>query len=643
TARARAAAASYSRVPGSLLFAKTRFLTRTVQEQVGVATQKVEASLDHDMFYPAERAAGSSTRLVAMVRPQTPRRAAPRTMRVLREIARHCGPRVEIHLFGCASSDAQFQDLERDFAFTNHGVLRRPEVAALLRQSDVFIDLSEYQAFGRASLEAMASGSVPVVPLRGGGDEFAVDGKNAVVVDTAREPDCVERIVALVEQPLELARMRSAALARAAHFSVRGAVLSELDVLLSATLARRSAQATTAPRKRLALARLGGVPRGRLATGAVQAGWKLPCVQRAWHISEGARLPKPGSAEVAVVVLPLAQANWTELAAWLGLWRGAQGRVVVQVELTGVGLSKRGQPRLSGRALAGLRWLARAADALAVSSAPLQQALTARELESVLVPLVLDPILWRLGPAALPRVEEPSSDGPVRVGLRDGRRYPELLHVARGLKRRYGARVVVEPLGGLGVAQLGKRLREAAGRDEAELAEQAFERVRWDIALLPAVARDTEQELRRLELAALGVAAAPIGDDATAAAGILAGLVEHAGARSRQVAAQREALEDAYRAADTEAVAARLLARLLEAPVRAAPAELPRSLRGLAGKLLSRGYERRFMEPELGTPFPGPRSKAQRKLEKLRRDPGAFLRDSTVKRKLDELRRKWRR
>jgi hypothetical protein len=154
---ALAAARSYTRVPGALLFAKTEFLRRTLAERHGISVAAVLPSIDHGVFRAGARAERGALRVTAMVRPQTPRRNAPRTMRVLAELARQSPVPIEIHLFGCESSDARFQQLDRDFPFTNHGVLRRPQVADLLRDSDVFLDLSDFQAFGRSAAEAMAT------------------------------------------------------------------------------------------------------------------------------------------------------------------------------------------------------------------------------------------------------------------------------------------------------------------------------------------------------------------------------------------------------------------------------------------------------------------------------------------------------
>ena len=44
------------------------------------------------------------------------------------------------------------------FDFKNYGILRRENVADLLRKSAIFIDMSTYQAFGRTGIEAMACG-----------------------------------------------------------------------------------------------------------------------------------------------------------------------------------------------------------------------------------------------------------------------------------------------------------------------------------------------------------------------------------------------------------------------------------------------------------------------------------------------------
>lgn len=72
------------------------------------------------------------------------------------------------------------------------GVVGRAGVAEVLRGSDLFLDLSRWQAFGFTALEAMASGAIPVISKRGGAEAFAIDGVNAVVVDISQEDDAAD-------------------------------------------------------------------------------------------------------------------------------------------------------------------------------------------------------------------------------------------------------------------------------------------------------------------------------------------------------------------------------------------------------------------------------------------------------------------
>ena len=117
-----------------------------------------------------------------------------------------------------------------DFAFENRGILKRLEVAALLREADVFVDLSDYQAFGRTGLEAMACGCATVLPACGGVDEYAVAGVNALLVDTASFEETTAAVARLVGDRGLRERLAERALETAARYSVIRASLSELSV-----------------------------------------------------------------------------------------------------------------------------------------------------------------------------------------------------------------------------------------------------------------------------------------------------------------------------------------------------------------------------------------------------------------------------
>ena len=226
---------SYTRVPNMALMAKTDWICRTVRERHGVEVFRVTPSLDHSVFFPAVRAAADAVTLAAMIRPSTPRRAPIRTLRVLRDLAlRFEGLR--ILLFGCETHTLEAlarrtePSLTLDFAFENRGILKRREVADLLRESDIFLDLSDYQAFGRSGLEAMACGCATVLPARGGVDEYAVDGENAFLVDTSSFTEMTSTVARIVSDQSLREDIRQRSLETAARYSVNRASLSELSI-----------------------------------------------------------------------------------------------------------------------------------------------------------------------------------------------------------------------------------------------------------------------------------------------------------------------------------------------------------------------------------------------------------------------------
>lgn len=217
---------SYELLPSAVLFAKTHWLVNRVREEHGVAVHKVEPSLDHAVYRPRPRNVDGKVHVCAMIRPRTPRRGAERTMRVLARLAKAHPGKLSIHLFGC--SEEELDPLQQNFEFTNHGLLNRPGVAAVLAASDIFLDLSDYQAFGRTGLESMACGCAPVLPIHGGADEYALDEVNALVVDTMSEDVCFDRIDALLQDLEKLERLRHLALHTASRYSIHSAALSEL-------------------------------------------------------------------------------------------------------------------------------------------------------------------------------------------------------------------------------------------------------------------------------------------------------------------------------------------------------------------------------------------------------------------------------
>lgn len=224
---------SYTLVPNTILFAKTHWICNKVFDVHGVKVRKVVPSIDHEVYKPNPKAkieAGLEEKIVisAMIRPKTPRRGADRTMRLLKKVHDRFGGAVKIELFGCEKNDPLFQQLETNFEYTLHGVLSRNGVAKVLQISDIFIDLSDYQAFGRTGLEGMACGATLVSTKYGGVYEYVKDGENAILVDPFDEVGTFTQLAAYLDQPSKIKLFKLNSLITAAQFSIHHAVLSEI-------------------------------------------------------------------------------------------------------------------------------------------------------------------------------------------------------------------------------------------------------------------------------------------------------------------------------------------------------------------------------------------------------------------------------
>ena len=219
---------SYGLLKDAMLFAKTQWLCDIVYANHGLRVMKVKPSIDHEVYFPDLRRSDSKLSIVAMLRPSTPRRAPRRTLRIMKAISARFGD-VSMQVFGSDTAELASVGIELPPGIKNWGVLRRSEVPDLLRSADMFLDLSDYQAFGRTALESMACGSIPIVPVLGGTLEYAVHGRNAFVVDTRSDQMILDAVEIFVSMGMQArGEMRQLALETAAEFTVTKAALSEL-------------------------------------------------------------------------------------------------------------------------------------------------------------------------------------------------------------------------------------------------------------------------------------------------------------------------------------------------------------------------------------------------------------------------------
>ncbi len=193
---------SYLQVPNLVRFTKTEWNRREVKRQTGQDCDVVGISYAAHIFLPCTNRARANARPIhigAMVRPSSERRAAGKTMRVLRAISKAYGARVKITIFGAYQHDPLLLQLALDFPHENLELLNSQQVANLFNRLDIFADFSHFQAMGLTALEAMACGTATIVPANGGARSFARHGDNAWVIDSANFAECYKAVCDLLD------------------------------------------------------------------------------------------------------------------------------------------------------------------------------------------------------------------------------------------------------------------------------------------------------------------------------------------------------------------------------------------------------------------------------------------------------------
>lgn len=512
---------SYTLVPGACLFAKTHWIIDEVKRHHGVHVHKVQPSIDHEVYKPQSRTRNGRIQIAAMIRPQTPRRGAERTMRLLSKLHSLVGNAITVNLFGCPSELPEFQRLNHDFAFVNHGLLNRTEVTRLLGQSDLFLDLSDYQAFGRTALEAMACGCAAFVPAAGGAHEYARHDHTALIVDTSDEDACFEAVYALVKDPGRLKRLQRAGLETAARYSVHSAAVSELLVLENALTILRSER----PRRdKQTLVVIPSPTRLGLPTGSgyvrVVLPYNSPQVRQGWKVRQAASLPEPGTAQVVLIQCEAIGIKFDVLQTWLPQWRASGGKLVFEIDddlMNEAALRQRHYKHDVAEAVQKVRYLAQQADLVTVSTEPLAQKLRALNKNVQVIPNALDPELWQLDK---PRIHtegqfkrEPA--GPVRIGYIGTKSHHADLELVREamliIAKKYGTAVEIEVIGAFQDTSpsFGKRIGLPKKSDYPNFVNWLHQRVHWDIGIIPLTQEEfnfSKSYLKFLEYAALDMA-----------------------------------------------------------------------------------------------------------------------------------------
>lgn len=190
---------SYALLPNKIV--KSHWLSQRLGKY-GHDAHIVPVGFDLDSFYAYVPHEKRSMRILAMARPQTPRRGFERLIRTMREVKR-MRPEVEVAFFGCSN----LADFQVDYAHTDLGEVPNERLRAIYNTSQIVLDLSDYQALGRIGLEGMACGAATVLTRFGGINEYIRDGENTLAVDPADEPAIIDAVLRLVDDDVLRAQL----------------------------------------------------------------------------------------------------------------------------------------------------------------------------------------------------------------------------------------------------------------------------------------------------------------------------------------------------------------------------------------------------------------------------------------------------
>jgi len=182
---------SYKLIPNKIV--KSDWLSNLISQE-GFSSEKINIGLNINQFYQRKT---EKKAILAMTRPQTPRRGFDTLTKVLEKISTQF-PHVEMHFYG--SSQEELDKYEIPFQYVNHGIVRDTnQLSEIYSKALVFIDTSDFQGLGRPGLEAMACGTATVLTNSGGINEYAKHNENCLMAKSGDVDDFYQAVVKLIQ------------------------------------------------------------------------------------------------------------------------------------------------------------------------------------------------------------------------------------------------------------------------------------------------------------------------------------------------------------------------------------------------------------------------------------------------------------
>jgi len=233
-----AAEQSFAKAAQMGVFARSQWLCRTMWQRHRIKADRVATGLDRSLFNRLGTPCADPSRPLVIVSPIRTRVSsgnAKSALRILRTIAIKHGARVDIRVFGCTDEELDEIEEAQGFELRCLSGLKRRQMGNVLREADIFADLSTYRATGQLGLEAMAAGCAAILPAEGATREFASDGEDSLVVDTTNESDVLAAFERLITGRDTLARLQERAIRTGRCNSMRKTIWSELLLLSGGT------------------------------------------------------------------------------------------------------------------------------------------------------------------------------------------------------------------------------------------------------------------------------------------------------------------------------------------------------------------------------------------------------------------------
>ncbi len=112
------------------------------------------------------------------------------------------------------------------------GPIPRMDVYNLIKEADILVDSSLSEGFGLLPLEAMSVGTIPVISNALGNQEYCVNGKNSILINSVNNPDVyVEEIKKLIANPKKMEELQKEAIKTSEKYAFDDTIFEYYQVL----------------------------------------------------------------------------------------------------------------------------------------------------------------------------------------------------------------------------------------------------------------------------------------------------------------------------------------------------------------------------------------------------------------------------